>query len=81
MSEQSQQMEKTRETIRFVKQITDIAKSKEVAPEVAILADAVLHLYKLSERLLSKNSDAFDQIQELDKRQGSGDGQDASANR
>jgi hypothetical protein len=74
MSEESQQIEKKRETIRFVEQITDIAKSKEVAPEVAILADAVLHLYKLSERLLTKNSDAFDQIQELDKRQGSGDG-------
>ena len=74
MSEESQQIEKKRETIRFVEQITVIAKSKEVAPEVAILADAVLHLYKLSDRMLTKNSDAFDQIQELDKRQGSGDG-------
>ena len=73
MTEHSQQMEKTRETLRFIEKITDISKSKEVAPEVAILADAVLHLYKLSDRLLSKNSDAFDQIQELDKRQGSGD--------
>jgi hypothetical protein len=61
------------ETRRIVMGIADLIKRPNVDPEISLLAAAVLHLYKQTGQLHADDMEAFDQIEELDRRQGPGD--------
>ena len=61
------------ETQRIIAGIVTLSKRKDLDAEIAILAAAVLHLYKQTGQLHEDDLDAFQQIEELDRRQGPGD--------
>lgn len=61
------------ETQRLLGRLRQIQESQTVSTEVAVLAESILHLLKLVASLRSTGLEAFEQIQELDRRQGPGD--------
>jgi hypothetical protein len=61
------------ETLRLVRRLREIADNKTGSPEVIVLAESMLQLYQLVAGLRTTGLEAFEQIQELDRRQGPGD--------
>lgn len=57
----------------MVDAVIQLARKKNLDPDMAILCRAVLHLYKQTGQLHCDDLDAFEQIEELDRRQGPGD--------
>ena len=58
---------------RIVEAITKLAARKDLDPDVAVLCQAVLFLFVETGHLHSDDLEAFEQIEELDRRQGPGD--------
>ena len=58
---------------RIVEAISKLATKKDLDPDVAILCQAVLYLFRETGHLHSDDLEAFEQIEELDRRQGPGD--------
>jgi hypothetical protein len=61
------------ETRRIIEGIVKLVKQQDLDPHTALLAKAVVHLYKQTGQLQASDLDAFEQIEELDRRQGPGD--------
>jgi hypothetical protein len=61
------------ETRRILEGIVKLAKQQDLDPQIALLAKAVVHLYKQTGQLRASDLNAFEQIEELDRRQGPGD--------
>lgn len=61
------------ETETIVDSVIKLARRQTPDSAVAVLCKAVLHLYKQTGQLHSNALEAFDQIEELDRRQGPGD--------
>ena len=61
------------EVRRIIAGIVKLSNSNDIDPRIALLAGAVLHLYKQTGQLHEDDLDAFQQIEELDRRQGAGD--------
>ena len=61
------------ETRRIVEGIVKLAKRQNLDPQIALLTNAIVHLYKQTGQLRQTDLDAFEQIEELDRRQGPGD--------
>lgn len=60
-------------TDQIVESVLELARQKDLSSDVAILCRAVLHLYKQTGQLKSDSLEAFEQIEQLDRRQGPGD--------
>lgn len=60
-------------TKTIVDAVIKLAARNDVDPDVAVLCKAVLNLYKQTGQLHADDLDAFEQIEELDRRQGPGD--------
>lgn len=60
-------------TDQIIESVIELARRKDLSSDVAVLCKAVLHLYKQTGQLHSNALDAFEQIEELDRRQGPGD--------
>lgn len=69
----NEQVSVNAETQRLLGRLRQIQESQTVSTEVAVLAESILHLLKLVASLRSTGLEAFEQIQELDRRQGPGD--------
>lgn len=61
------------DTDQIVQNVIELALRKDLSAEVALLCRAVLHLYKQTGQLKSDSLEAFEQIEQLDRRQGPGD--------
>ena len=61
------------ETRHIIEGIVKLVKQPDVDPQITLLAKAVVHLYKQTGQLRASGLDAFEQIEELDRRQGQGD--------
>ena len=61
------------ETEKMVDSVIELARRQCPDSDVAVLCRAVLHLYKQTGQLHSNALEAFEQIEELDRRQGPGD--------
>lgn len=61
------------ETRRITEGIVKLVKRQDLDPHIALLAKAVVHLYKQTGQLHESDLNAFEQIEELDRRQGPGD--------
>jgi hypothetical protein len=61
------------QTKRIIEAVSKLAATKDVDPDVAVLCQAVLFLFRQTGHLHSDDLDAFEQIEELDRRQGPGD--------
>ena len=61
------------ETRRIVEGMVKLARLKDLDPQISLLTTAVIHLYKQTGQLHESDLDAFEQIEELDRRQGPGD--------
>lgn len=57
----------------MVEAVIELTRRKNVDPDIAVLGKAVLCLYKQTGQLHSDDLEAFEQIEELDRRQGAGD--------
>ena len=57
----------------IIESVIELARRTDLAPEMAVLCKAVLHLYRQTGQLRSNALAAFEQIEELDRRQGPGD--------
>jgi hypothetical protein len=56
-----------------IQRVVELAGRPDTSPEFRILADAILYLATQGERQKENNRSAFEQIEELDRRQGPGD--------
>jgi hypothetical protein len=61
-----------RNSLNLLAEVAELARRPDTSPEIALLAAAILQLSKQATGLGSDNRDAFEQIQELDRRQGDG---------
>ena len=61
------------ETRRIIEGMVSLVKQQDVDPQIALLAKAIVHLYKQTGQLHARDLAAFEQIEELDRRQGPGD--------
>lgn len=61
------------ESERIVDSVIELARRQCPDSDMAVLCKAVLHLYKQTGQLHSNALEAFEQIEELDRRQGPGD--------
>lgn len=57
----------------MVAAVIKLAGKKDVDSDVAVLCQAILHLFRQTGQLHSDDLEAFAQIEELDRRQGPGD--------
>ena len=56
-----------------IQRVAELAARPDTSPEFRILADAILYLVTQGVRQKENNRSAFEQIEELDRRQGPGD--------
>jgi hypothetical protein len=60
-----------------IQKVVDLAARANTDPDVRILADAILYLAKQDVRQKENTRTAFEQIEELDRRQGPGENGDS----
>lgn len=56
-----------------IQRVAELAARPDTSPEYRTLADAILYLASQGARQKENNRSAFEQIEELDRRQGPGD--------
>lgn len=61
------------QTETIVESVIEVARRQGLDSDLAVLCKAILHLYKQTGQLHSNALEAFEQIEELDRRQGPGD--------